>query len=51
LLHRSVYIIAILGVVHYWWLVKRDILWPLIYAGILILLLGYRLLPKKRFRG
>ena len=51
LLHRTVYIIAILGVVHYWWLVKRDILWPLIYAGILILLLGYRLLPKKRFRG
>ena len=50
-LHRSVYIIAILGVVHYWWLVKRDIQWPLIYAGVLFLLLGYRLLPKKRFRG
>lgn len=51
LLHRSVYIIAILGVVHYWWLVKRDILWPMIFAGILIVLLGYRLLPKRRFRG
>lgn len=51
LLHRSVYIIAILGVVHYWWLVKRDILWPAIYAGVLIVLLGYRLLPKKRFHG
>lgn len=50
-LHRSVYIIAILGVVHYWWLVKRDILWPLIFAGILSLLLGYRLLPKRHFRG
>ena len=51
LLHRTVYIIAILGVVHYWWLVKRDILWPAIFAGILFLLLMYRLLPKKRFRG
>jgi sulfoxide reductase heme-binding subunit YedZ len=51
LLHRTVYIITILGVVHYWWLVKRDILWPAIFAGILFLLLMYRLLPKKRFRG
>jgi sulfoxide reductase heme-binding subunit YedZ len=51
LLHRTVYIIAILGVVHYWWLVKRDILWPAIFGGILFLLLMYRLLPKKRFRG
>lgn len=41
-LHRSVYAIAILGVVHYWWLVKADIREPLLYAAILALLLGLR---------
>jgi sulfoxide reductase heme-binding subunit YedZ len=42
-LHQLVYIIAILGVVHFWWLVKSDITEPLIYATVLALLLGYRL--------
>jgi sulfoxide reductase heme-binding subunit YedZ len=41
-LHRSVYGIAILGVVHFWWLVKADLLEPLIYAAILAALLGVR---------
>ncbi|MDO9599774.1 MAG: protein-methionine-sulfoxide reductase heme-binding subunit MsrQ [Azoarcus sp.] len=41
-LHRSVYAIAILGVVHYWWQVKADILQPLIYALVLAALLGVR---------
>lgn len=41
-LHRSVYAIAILCIVHYWWLVKRDITHPLIYGLILALLLGWR---------
>lgn len=41
-LHRSVYAIAILGVVHYWWLVKKDISEPLLYASILGILLGLR---------
>ncbi len=41
-LHRLVYVIAILGVWHYYWQVKKDIREPLIYAGILALLLGYR---------
>lgn len=41
-LHRSVYGIAILAVVHYWWLVKADIREPLIYALILAALLGVR---------
>jgi sulfoxide reductase heme-binding subunit YedZ len=38
-----VYAIAIIGVWHFWWQVKQDILEPLIYAGILALLLGFRL--------
>jgi methionine sulfoxide reductase heme-binding subunit len=34
-LHKLVYLIAILGVIHYWWLVKRDLTWPIIFAVIL----------------
>jgi sulfoxide reductase heme-binding subunit YedZ len=41
-LHRSVYAIAILGVLHFWWLVKADVLEPLVYALILSALLGVR---------
>jgi methionine sulfoxide reductase heme-binding subunit len=43
-LHQLVYVIAILGVVHFWWLVKSDIREPLLYAVVLALLLGYRLI-------
>ena len=42
-LHRSVYAISILGVLHYWWLVKRDLTEPVIFASTLALLLGARL--------
>lgn len=41
-LHRAVYAIAIIGVIHYWWLVKKDITQPLLYAVLLGLLLGFR---------
>ena len=47
-LHRLVYVIAILGVWHFWWQVKADFLEPSIYAGILALLLGVRLWYRKR---
>ena len=47
-LHRWVYVAAILGVVHYYWQVKRDVREPLIYAGILAILLGYRLVRRLR---
>ena len=42
-LHRLVYAIAILGVVHYLWLVKKDLTEPLIYGAVLALLLLMRL--------
>jgi sulfoxide reductase heme-binding subunit YedZ len=42
-LHRLVYLIATLGVIHYWWLVKKDVSEPIIYASVLALLLGIRL--------
>ncbi|NBQ38851.1 MAG: sulfoxide reductase heme-binding subunit YedZ [Alphaproteobacteria bacterium] len=41
-LHKAVYPIAILGIVHYWWLVKRDITWPVLFALVLAVLLAYR---------
>lgn len=42
-LHRLVYGIALLGVLHYLWLVKRDLTQPLLYGGILLVLLAARL--------
>ncbi len=42
-LHRLIYLIAIGGVAHYWWLVKKDITQPAIYALVLAVLLGFRL--------
>ena len=41
-LHRLVYLIAIGGVLHYWWLVKKDVTQPAIYAVVLAVLMGYR---------
>jgi sulfoxide reductase heme-binding subunit YedZ len=51
-LHRLVYVVAILGAWHFYWQVKKDISEPLIYAGILALLLGFRILAawQKRRR-
>jgi sulfoxide reductase heme-binding subunit YedZ len=43
LLHRLVYITAIAGAVHYYWLVKSDIRWPAFYATSIALLLVVRL--------
>ena len=42
-IHRLTYLAAIGGVIHYLWLVKIDIRLPLVYAGILSMLLGYRI--------
>lgn len=41
-LHKLVYPIAVLGVVHFYWQVKADLSEPLVYAGVLTVLLGYR---------
>ena len=49
-LHRLVYVIAILGVVHFYWQVKLDTLEALVYAAILAVLLGYRLKGRKHER-
>ena len=47
-LHRLIYVIAVLGVWHFYWQVKRDVREPLIYAGILAILLGYRWVRARR---
>jgi sulfoxide reductase heme-binding subunit YedZ len=41
-LHRSVYVIAVLGVLHFFWQVKLDTSEPSLYALMLAVLLGYR---------
>ena len=47
-LHYSVYVVGALGVSHYWWQVKADVMEPLIYAIILAVLLGYRVWWRRR---
>jgi sulfoxide reductase heme-binding subunit YedZ len=42
-LHRLVYVAAVCGVVHFWWLVKADVREPLIYAVIFGVLLTFRI--------
>ena len=41
-LHKLIYPIAVLAVLHFWWLVKSDIREPALYAGLIALLLGWR---------
>ena len=49
-LHRAVYVAGILGVVHFYMMVKADVREPLIYAGILAFLLGWRLYARVKKR-
>ncbi len=41
-LHRLIYLSATAGVVHFLWLVKKDLSQPERYAAVLTVLLGYR---------
>src|SRR5215813_13214107 len=50
-LHRAIYISAICGVIHYYWLVKSDVRKPLFYGAIFAILFLWRLgdwIVKKR---
>ena len=42
-LHKATYIAAILGVIHFWLIVKSDVFYPLLFGLILAGLLGYRI--------
>ena len=46
LLHRVVYLSGVLGVLHYYMLVKSDIRLPMTFAFLLAVLLGFRILAK-----
>ncbi|MFC2060538.1 sulfite oxidase heme-binding subunit YedZ [Chloroflexota bacterium] len=48
-LHRLVYLAATLAVVHYIWQTKADISLPLIYGGVLVILLAIRLAVVRNF--
>jgi sulfoxide reductase heme-binding subunit YedZ len=41
-LHKLIYPIAVLGVIHFWLIVKSDIFYPILFGLILAVLLGYR---------
>ena len=45
-LHKIVYVSGVLGVLHYYMLVKSDVRIPLTFAFVLLLLLGFRVLAK-----
>jgi len=42
-LHRAIYASAVLGVIHYFWLVKSDVRKPLFYGALVAILLLWRL--------
>jgi sulfoxide reductase heme-binding subunit YedZ len=49
-LHRLVYVVAVLGVIHFLWRVKADTRQPFVFAAILAVLLAVRLVPLWRQR-
>ena len=49
-LHRLIYVSGILGVIHFWMIVKSDIFYPAIFGLVLVSLLGYRVYLKAKLR-
>jgi sulfoxide reductase heme-binding subunit YedZ len=45
-LHRIVYLAGVLGVLHYYMLVKSDVRLPMTFAFLLAVLLGFRIFAK-----
>ena len=50
-LHRSIYVTAICGVIHYYWLVKSDVRKPVFYGALVAILLLWRLGVWLRKKG
>jgi len=51
MLHRAIYLSAVAGVIHYYWMVKSDVREPLFYGTLVGILLLWRLgdwLVKRR---
>ena len=53
LLHRAVYAVAVLALLHFWWMRagKQDFAEPLVYIAIVTVLLGWRAWKKLRPAG
>ena len=49
-LHRLVYVVAVAAVVHFYMMVKADVREPLVYAAIVAVLLGFRIVVAARRR-
>jgi len=47
-LHKLIYLIAILGVIHFWMIVKSDVFYPLLFGLVLAVLLGYRFYASQK---
>jgi sulfoxide reductase heme-binding subunit YedZ len=45
-LHKLSYLIAILGVIHFWMIVKSDVFYPALFGLALAVLLGYRMVAN-----
>lgn len=50
-IHRTVYLAAVLGIVHFLWSQKKDVSLPVKYAAVLGVILGARLLAARRKAG
>jgi len=50
-LHKLIYLISILAIIHYWWSAKADLLMPIISAFILTFLLAYRVFRYLQMRS
>jgi sulfoxide reductase heme-binding subunit YedZ len=45
-LHKLVYVIGVLALLHYWWLVKKDVTEPVIYSILFAELMLVRWWPR-----
>ncbi len=43
-LHKLSYVIAVLGVIHFWMIVKSDVFYPAVFAAVVVILFGFRLI-------
>jgi len=50
-LHRAVYVVAALGIVHFWWSQKKDHSDPLLYGVVVGALLAWRVVRRGSGRG
>ncbi len=49
-LHRLAYLCGALGVLHFWWRVKKDVTEPVVYGLVLLVLLALRAVKKRAQR-